>query len=455
MKKRILSFTLSLFLLGAAAVGTAACHDGGNGGNYQPGTVITDETVRGSLLDGIAQAQTEGISFSAGLGITLTAGEETMKQEIALEGAARLSDGVEADVFARARMESGEERALQSLLCFVRKEATYSVSVEQEDEETSFSALKEQLKGEDPIVLEKGEAASPLYTAPAAGKMLKNLAALLGGVAVKTEGGYTLTFDLVKGLGGLIDGAAELLGSLEQNAEMTVTALFSQPFISGTLPKLFNGITAKELYETLKLLPEDVLALFPAAEGGSAEDYIKGLLRSGSFYEKATNKEGVFAEYKTFGEVPVKKLLDEIGGTEFLQELTPFVTGLRTNLGHALVSLLLPVFSLEGDAQNENIALSAQFSFDNEKKLIGLSLDALAEGDIVQGERQPDGGTEEEDGGGDEMALLAGEAEGAEEQKQRLSVSLKLAAAFTESPELFDLKGCKYRSGDGEQTISA
>lgn len=452
MKQKILSLALSSLATLGVLFGASACgriEMGGNNTEIEPGTVITDETVLDELLEGLTPAELSGLSFSASVNMKLTEGEKTQEQSASLEGEARLGKSPAADIFARI---SAEEEASQYLLGFVRGENFYSTMGEQE--KADFNALKKALKGEEPTLLERQElnGMAAVVTSPAAFKLLANTGSLLGGVVTKTEGGYTLGYDLFRGADSLLAGAETLLENVEANVGMTVTALFANPFVKNTLTTLLDGITAKELYDIVKALPGEIVSFLPEAGTGSAQEYVEGLLRSGEFFGNVTGGDDAWKEFQTFGEIPLDQLFKLIsGGEEELGDLglKDMVSTFRGTLKKELVSLLLPLFGREGEITRENAALTVEFSFDDAKRLVGFTADALAEGDITaagEEEEQPDGGKTPEEGEGDPVTTAV-------EATPRLRVTLKLSAACKKTPELFDLTGCKYRTDDGEQTI--
>lgn len=484
MKKKLLSLALSGMLALSAAFGLAACkpQQGGNTGNnsgngttnngnsnnngntnnngnsnnntnnngngIKPGTVITDETVKNSIFSALTSAETEGIVYSGSVDISLVDGTQTSAQKLSLEGALLFDESVSGDVCLSIEGDEG----LLYLLGFLREDGFYQTMGEAEGETVDFSALKAQLKGTDPIILEKGDTGvtQTILSSPATMKLAKNLASLVDGTVTKTEGGYSLSFDLVDGVEDLLERAATLAETIDNTAAMTLTGLFSQKFLDDTLTNLLKGISAKELAGLIALLPEELQTALPAAGNETAKDYLTGLLRSGSFYTALAGEGEPWTNYQTFGAVPLAELVSlltdgelELGTLKLKDIVQEFAEGLENRI----VSLLLDLISIEGTSSEEDVELSFTFSFDEDKKLLGFAVDALAEGNVVaEGEeQQPDGGTQPEDGNGDQMT--------AAQTLPKAHFGLKLSATCAQSPELYDLKGCKYEGADGPVTI--
>lgn len=472
MNKKFLSFALSGMFALSAVFGIAACKPqngggaGGNNGNnnennngggnnnnnnlIEPGTVITDETVKKSIFSALSEAKTEGLTYSASLNISATTGTASDSQKISLEGAIRMDESVEGDAYISIDGSDG----LLYFLGFLRESGAYCAMGEAEGKTVDFSALKTQLKAEqDPIVLEKAEAGvlPGILAAPATVKILKNATSLIDGVITKTEGGYSLSFDLVEGAGDLLEGAQAVADAIDKTAEMTLTGFFSQKFVDDTLTTLLNGVTAEELSGFFELLPEKAQSLLPAPGKETAKEYLLGLLRSGSFYASAVGEGEPWSSYKTFGEVPLAQLLSFVtdGDVELGSlKLKEMLSELTDSLQNKIVSLFIDLISIEGTVTDEELELSVTFSFDDNKKLLGLALDALAGGNVTENaeEQQPDGGTTPENGSGDEMKTAAA-------PMTKVHFALKMNMTCTQSPELFDLKGCKFEGENGAGTI--
>ncbi len=465
MKKKLLSFALSGMLAFGALFSFSACKpqsgsgSGNAGGNstggstnnnqtIKPGTVITDETAKSSIFSALAEADPAGLTYAGTVSLSAAQGAQTHTQTIALEGAMLLGKSVSADVSVSLE---GEEGA-QYLLGFLRESGAYFAAGDAEGETVDFQALKAQLKAEEePLVLEK-EDAGPLpaiFAAPAAVKLLKNTTALFDGVVTKTEGGYSLSFDLLEGAKNFLKGAEAVAGAIDEAETMTVTGLVSQKFVGDTLTNLFRGITAKELASLAELLPEELSSLLPEADDGSAKDYLLGLLRSGDFYTKVTGGEEPWSDYKTFGEVPLSKAVSFIAGEEVdlsALKLKETLSKFGEELENKLAALLIDLLSIEGEVGEENVDLSLAFSFDENKKLLGLTLDALAEGAVTPFPEQDDGGASPENGNGDPVKTAA-------EDATKVHIGLKMNATCTSAPQLFDLRGCKYRTESGTSEI--
>lgn len=485
MNKKILSLALSGMLAVSAVFGLAACrpqeggnmggvNEGGNGGNggnagntggngsgIKPGTVISDEEVKNAVFSALAEAELEGLTYAGSVDLSVTQGQKTTVQKIGLEGTALMDEGLSGDLCLSLEGDEG----LAYLLGFLRKDGVYYTTGEAEGDTVDFSALKAQLKADDPTVLERGEAgvSQGLFSAPAAAKLVKNLAVLAGGIVTKTEGGYSLSFDLVEGAGSLLEGAIGVAETIEKTASMTVTGLFSQKFVDETLTTLLDGVTAKELADFVALLPEELQTALPKPESGTAKEYLTGLLRSGSFYTALAGDGEPWTKYRTFGEVTLADAVSlltggetELGSLKLKEMLQEVADGLENRI----VSLLLDTISVEGQVTEESAELTVTFSFDEDKKLLGLAIDALATGNVTpSAEEQPDGGTQPEDGSGDGTTATA-ETPGAPETPEapgtsaaKVRFGLKMSATCTQSAELFDLTGCRYQGENGPVTI--
>ncbi len=458
MKKRILNLSLSAVFAVATLFGAVACDKlpkagGETDGTIEPGTVITDETVRGDLLGTLSKTEVKGLSYSGSAGMKLTSADEAQEYRLVVEGGARLSETPQADAFVSFAYPDDTDMAHGYSVYFVRGDDLYAAAQAAEDDKADFGAFKKALKSE-PIVLDREEAQGipALITSPAALKLLRNVGTLFDGVVTKTEGGYSLSYDIFAGADTLLAGAEALLEGVEKDVNMTLTALFAHPFVSGTLTKLLDGITAKELYAFAEKFPGEIVAFLPEADNGSAQDYVNGLLRSGEFFETLSGGDEAWGDFRTLGEVPVGKLVELISGGETdlaSLGLKDMVHTIRTTLKREIVSTVLSLFGMESEPSAETMELAVTLSFDEEKRLLGFAIEASAEADLDAGEKQPDGGTTPEDGQGDEVQSAAAEAE----KGMHMRATVKLSAACMNSPELFDLKGCKYRTDSGTQTI--
>lgn len=454
--------SLGAFALTACKEGPAGGGNGGNAGNQsgsssgggetvKPGTVITDEATKKAILDAFSEATVGGFTYSASLDLSLTQGDEREGQSVSLEGAVAADEGVECDAYLVTEAGSGEQTERQYILAFLRKDGFYAAGGEAE-EEVDFNVLKEKLKAEDdPIVLEKAEtgALQTIAGAPAVVRLLKNAVSLEEGVITKTEGGYSLAFDLFGGIGALLEKAETLAGVLDTTADMTLTALFTQKPVDDLFTKLLNGITAKELYDLAgPFLPQTVKEALPEATAqGSAKDYVYGLLRSGSFYTAVMGEDEPWTQWQTLGTVPVSAVAEAIAGVP-LEELglKEMLSELRSGLEDKTVSLLADALFGGGAAEKGHVELSMSFSFDDRKRLLGFSLDALAEGTLK--EEQQEGGpqsTMPQDGARSTAA--------ATESGKGLRASLKAEATCAQSPALFPLAGCRYYGDGGDPVL--
>ena len=508
MNKKFLCGILACMMAFGSVFPMAACKDkdkaeqepGGNqgennqGGNnlggennkpsedIKPGTVITDANVKTELYNSLSDTQIGGFTYSASANLSLTGDELEQAQKIVAEGAIVVKDGkVQADVCAYVSGLDGEDAVNQYMLLFLRDKTAYMASGDWEGEDgVDFSALKAQLKDkEEPLVLSKDELdgdLGELVKTPALIKMIKNVPSLFDGVVTKTEGGYSLEFDIVSAVDSLFDGLTSLAAAVEETANMTLGNLFGHNVFKTTLEKLLHGITAAELKEIAeKFLPEEVAQSLPEpAQNATAISYAEGLLRSGSFYKALTQENEQWSEWKTFAEIPLEGLVSLLTGSEFsfgelkLQEMLKEYKKKWTSEAVALCMGLLGLD--EGELSGENINLSFGFDFDDDKKLLGFSVDALLEGSRTlppEEEKSPEEGQDPEEGEeqdndeevpgqGELTAETAKAAEEAQGKKYDVKGSVKLSAASASAPELFDLTGCKYYSENGgTATISA
>ena len=495
-----------------------------------PGTVITDNAVKGEFYDALSTSELNGFHYSASVGFDVTSQGETTTRKIVMEGAVMLSgDELGADLYLSHSAES-EEAGDGYFLCFVRGNTLYTASGEWDKEgEVDFNALKEQLKAEkNRLLLERtqdDQGYVQLAKSQTVYKILKNMPAIFDGVLTKTEGGYTLSFDVGKSVGTFLQGLRPLAEAFDKNHDLSIGGLFKEESVKTLLETLFKGVTAEELVATIKpVLPETLAAALPKpVKAQKASDYADGLLRSGAFYQELTKEKEGFEKWKTFAEMPLKELLGLLTGSEFTFEpsaterFDEFVSTLKTSL----INTLFDFAGIdEGKLSDEMLQVSMTFAFDEEKHLLGFSADALAEGSKTaaqpqegqegqggedqqgqegqEGQEDENGGmkdkTEEEesekqtekkalenakgdseepedgsdpktepkdqgtdtetepkdenkDEGKDEGKDDAGT--GAEE-KTSLRGTVKLEASGASSPALFDLTGCKYRSGEDE-----
>ena len=443
--------------------------------DIQPGTVITDPNFKSELYNSLSETQIGGFTYSASANLSVTGEAMEQTQKIVSEGAIVVKDGkVQADVSAYVSGSDGEEPVNQYMLLFLRDETAYRAAGDWESEDgVDFSAIKAQLKDKtEPIVLLKDEldgGFEELVETPALIKMIKNVPSLFNGVVTKTEGGYSLEFDIVSAVDSVFDGLTSIVSAIEETANMTLGNLFGHSVFKTTLEKLLHGITAEELKDVAeKFLPEEVAESLPEpAENATAISYAESLLRSGSFYKALTQEGDAWTEWKTFAEVPLEGLISLFTGSEFsfgelkLQEMLKEYKKKWTSEAVALCMNLLGLD--EGEISDENINLSFGFDFDNDKKLLGFSLDALLAGSrtLPPEEQEPEEGQTPEEGqpddeqvpGEGELTAETAKAKAAEEaqgKKYDVKGSIKLSAASASAPELFDLTGCKYYTEDGE-----
>ena len=425
-----------------------------NGGEIKPGTVITDQSMKSELYNALAQTELGGFTYSASA--TLTVGEAA--QKFLAEGAATVKDGkISGDVCAYTSSEDGN----LYMLIFLRDESIFTVSGEENGEDgVSFSRLKAQLKAtENPLVLTKSEPggeAEELLKTPAIVKLVKNLPSLFDGVVTKTEGGFSLEFDMIEAVEGLFDGLMTVAAVIDETAQITLGNLFGQPFLKTTFEKLLNGITATELKEALKkVLPDEIFQSLPEAQQTTtAYAYVEGLLRSGTFYQALTQEDDAWAEYKTFAEVPLEGLMGILTGEEFSfgeMKLVKMLQDLKEHFKTEAVSFLMSLIELdEGELENEELLFTLGFEFDGDKKLLGFSVDALAAGSRTVTENENE--TESVPGEGETTARFAR----APEKKIDVRGTVKIEATIVSSPELLDLTGCKYYTENGgTETIKA
>lgn len=461
MNKKFLCGALALLMTGALFV-TACGETGDNSGNsgnsgnqsgtnngmgdptVKPGTVITDEETKKALLGAVTQTELKGLTFSGSFNLSVTAEGATQSRTITAEGASRFGTAVEADLFAS--LEAGEEEG-QYYLLFVREGAAYQAGG---DGDLDFTSLKAQLKDkDDPLPLDKTDfgKAQDLLGSAGAVRLLKNLTALSEGVITKTEGGYSLEYDVIGGAEDLLSGAETLAEAVDRDADMTLSALFGQPFVKDTLGVLLEGITAEDLTAAAApFLPEEIASALPAAGNSTALGYLESCLRSGAFYTAVTGGAEPWDDYKTFGEVPLGKLAGILSGGEFdlgAYDLKELVHGLKEGLKEKLFGLVCNLISLEGDAADETAGIALRFSFDDNRKLLGFGLDALVTGSVTAPAAPPTT-SPEEGGGAPETETLPAAKRSAGTQ---VRVSLKLETTCASAPELFDLSGCKLSEG--------
>lgn len=483
MNKKFLCGALACMMAFSSVFALAACKDkgpqgntgnngggsmGGNGTTIKPGTVITDESIKTDLYGTLSQSELKGFTYSASATLGVTMGGSAQTQKIVAEGAALITDtAVEVDVFAYFDGVSGEDKESQYMLFFLRDGATYVAMGDWSEEgEVDFAKLKTQLKAEkDPLVLGKEEfdsAGAGLMTSPAALKMVKNLPSLFDGVVTKTEGGYALKFGVLDAVKSLFDGVGSLATAIDANAQITLSGLFGQPFLKTTLGKLLSGITAKEFVDTIKpMLPEEIAKALPEATTGTAVAYVEGLLRSGAFYKALTGDGDEWKEWQTFAEVPLASIASIFTGEEVSfgdLKLKEMLDDLEENFEEQLVSMLLGLIQPdEGELSDENIDLMVSFSFDEDKKLLGFSIDGLVTGSRTLGSKeQPEEGEKGEQEDNQESELPSPTAKTKSDNTATARGTVKIEAACVSAPELYDLVGCKYYTEDGgKATIPA
>lgn len=440
----------------------------GMGETIAPGTVITDTAVKNEFYDALSKSELNGFTYSASANLGIkTDGSESMRK-FSAEGAILLAgEEVKADVYLTFSALEGEETDEGSFLLFLRGSDLYSAAG---DEASEFSAMKEKLKAkENALILDKMEVQESylsLAKSQTVYKIVKNMPALFEGVLEKTEGGYTLSFDVGKSLGDFLMGLRPLAEAFDLNHDLTLGALFGLRPLKDTLETILKGVTAEEFVETFSpILPEEIAEALPEpGKSQAAATYVDGLLRSGSFFKTLTGEDEAFAEWKTFAEVPLKELLGLLTGEEFTFEPTAaeqfdkFVGALKSGL---IDKLFAYAGVEEGDLSEEELQFSMTFSFDEEKHLLGFTADAITGGSKTQKtepaeKSEESGGSETENETETESEAekqarenAAGGEETGTERKTQLRATVKLEAAGASSPELFDLTGCKYHTEEG------
>lgn len=430
MNKKWIGGLLAAVMLGSVCGVTACKNAGGLTEEIEPGTVITDGETKTQLYEALTDAF-DGLTFTASASIARGAGEEAVTERVSFEGTARGGERLSADVCGTLE-EEGEERSKSYLLCFVRGSDTYTATGEWKGEE-SYAALKEELKAEEPLILTKYDlGAGKAFFSPTAARLARNLAALADGAIVKTEGGYDLTFDTLTLLGKALGGVKDLVKTVVGTAEMTVSALFSQPLLKNTLTTLLDGIGADELVSLAQpLLPEE-LVLPAAQKGEGAYGYLEGLLRSGDFYGAVTGESTGWSEFRSFGEVPVARAVELVTGeTLGSLGLESKLEALAGSLEGELLTGLIRLLGEEGAVEDAKAELLLTFSFDDSRKIMGFTLEGLCTGKIVEAPADGDG------------APANGEG-------RPLRASVKISATKAEAPEFFSLSGCRYYGEDGE-----
>lgn len=473
---------------------------GGQGGGQDkdktiaPGTVITDKAVKNEFFNALSSSELNGFTYSASANLDVRAGETVQAQKIAAEGAVLFSDEtVRADLYVSISAAGGEEQESGYYLCFLRGNTAYTASGDWDGEgEVDFSALKSRLKAEKNRLLLDKQTVTNSYLQLAKSKtvyqIVRNLPTLFDGVLTKTEGGYTLTFDVGRSLGTFLASFRPLAQAFDANHDLSLGGLFKEDTVKTTLEKLLKGVTAEELVTTLTpVLPEALSEALPTpAKTETAAVYVDDLLRSGSFFRTLTGEDEAWSKWKTFAEVPLKELLGLVTGEEFTFEptATERFDELIGKLKTGLIETLMEYAGVEeGELSEEQMQVSMTFAFDEEKHLLGFSADALAGGSKTAGkttEKEEQSGSSEKENGGEESESEAeqkarqnasketdggtqsadgkeeGDTNGGQPQKRTVRGTVKLEAAGASSPELFDLTGCKYQNGEGgAETIRA
>ncbi len=488
MNKRFLCGLLAGVMAFGSVFSVAGCkpkEDGGNnngdGNNssiIEPGTVITDEKTMTDIYNALSEAKLGGFTYSASANLSVTEGNNTQVQKIMAEGAIAHSDStVQADVFSYLTSSDSKEDGGRYMF-FLRDAAAYSAFAKGEGkEEDRYSELKTQLKAkEDPLMLEKIDLGGfgALQTTTVM-KLAQNVSSLFEGVITKTEGGFSLKYDVMTAAKKFLEGAEPLGAAVDENQEITLGGLFSQKYLKDTLDKLLKGITAKELLSVANgYLPAEITEALPeATEGQTAMSYVEGLLRSGAFYKALAGEEEPWSQWKTFSEVPLTGVIGGFTGEEFTfgdVKLKEEIGKLKEELESMLTSYFLELIGLnEGELKDEDIDLTLGFEFDNDKKLLGFSLDGLITGSRTV--TQPEGGEQgegtqpqpegSEQGDGTQPQPEGGEqGEGTEPPAKADNGAVKtvvrgtvtIAASSASAPEIFDLTGCKYYNEDGDPT---
>lgn len=451
-------------------------NNGANNGNSQikPGTQITDEGTRKEIFNALSSASVGGFTYAGTLSYTLTA-ESASTKKITAEGSVLLNEmSAQADCYLSVE---GEE-AQQYVLAFLRGGNAYTAMGEQE--KGDFATLKTQLKEGD-IVLDRQEFGDDVLRSAALIKLAKNIPSVGEGVIVKSESGFELTFDMWEAAEGLLQDASGLAGAIDAKPDMTVSGLLGQKFVSDLFGTLLKGITAKEI-QTLAstLLPEEIASALPQAGNGTAFEYLQSCVRSGALYNAVVGEAEQFGEWQTFGEVPLNELLSilsdgeldlaNLGLKDMLEELEE---GLEKMIVGALFNLAAPLEGeMTGEIGDEDFDLVVGFSFDEDKKLLGFSLEALAEGKRTaaaaqardggaDGTETPDQGTEGSGGSSPETPDQGTEGgtgtpgQGGGSTPLAGRATLKIEATLQTAPQFFDLAGCKYQGADQVETVPA
>lgn len=427
MKRNFMNLAIAGILICTSLFGAAcASEEGGTGGGsgsgagegLRPGDVVTDADTVGALLSAVTGADLSGFTFAGTFTLSAESGTEKEEQSFSAEGTVRFGETTSADAFGIS--EKGEYFA-----AFARKDALYFAAGSREEGETnSYAALKEDLKKEDGIVLDRRGLDGSVLFEPTIYRLLRNAVSFASGTATKTEGGYSLAVDVIKTVEGVLDKAAELTGTIEEDLDMTASALFGQAFVKESLEKLLAGVSAVEI----RALAEKLTGFeLPEAGTGTAKSYLEGLLLSGEFYTALTAEEEGWDGYRTFGEVPVRQFLSLFTEEPDTFPLKDTVLEFKASLKERVLAAVLNLFGIEGKFSDAAAEVLVDFSFDDAKKPIGFTLAARAEGTLSPA--------------ASEIVFTA-------ESAKRFGVRAKAEAALSNA-ELFDLTGCRYHDAEG------
>lgn len=425
---------------------------GGQGGESEPkeilpGTVITDEATKRAFFRALS---TKEIDFS----YSLSASEEEEIDErsektFKAEGAVEYSEGkLSFDLFASIKSEEPLFFA-----AFLRDGKAYTAEGALEGE---FDAgeIKKSLKDEDdPVYLTEHslKEVEPYLKEQVCYRLLCNLPSLFEGTLTKTEGGYSLRCDLLSEAKTIFSDMKAFASVIDRNPQETLGVLYRHDFLKKYLSRLFEGITGEELYTALqKFLPEEISETLPEPNKNStALSYGEKLLTSGAFFSELFKEREGLEEFKTFSEVPLDKMIAFLTGEETSDwKLAEFLEDFETEFEKKIVETAATLLGIEGEISEENIELSVEFSFGDEKELLGFSADGRAAGKITPIE-EPEEEQEKKDEGAESGAS---EASASGEDERNFFVSFKVEAVCGPS-EIFSLSGAKVKGEEGTKTL--
>lgn len=238
-------------------------------------------------------------------------------------------------------------------------------------------------------------------------KVLTNLPAVLGGRAVTTVDGYLLTYELSEEIDEVFDKLKSAAAAVDADKSMTVNEVAELPEIKGLLAGLLKGTTAKEVTDFLaKVSEKEFLEIFPEAKAEA----------DGFAYLKACLASPSFGSALGFG--------GAIGDLNFYDT----VCALFYNMNSAgIPDALLP--SLENKVETLHGWLLASMGLLDRSVSVTVGFDKNKTPSYIEGEvkacRYPD-----------------------RYSYSRLMMTATLRADFlSETPELFELSGCKYAVG--------